>query len=73
MKRRITPLKRKKLLQKLRKLGCTGPHFGRKHQKVFYFGKYSRVPNPHKGDIDPRIIKEILKELDISVSDFLDA
>ncbi len=31
------------------------------------------IPNPHRGEIDPALIKEILKQAGISVEDWLKA
>jgi len=61
------PLSRKAMIRKLRALGYTGPHTGKRHQFMKQGTKKIRIPNPH-GDqeIGAGLVAEILRQADIS-------
>jgi predicted RNA binding protein YcfA (HicA-like mRNA interferase family) len=64
---------RRELLRKFRALGWTGPFSGRKHEFVRKGAHTVRIPNPHVGDIDISLLKEILKQADILEADWQNA
>ena len=61
-----TTLSRKELIRKLKDLGFIGPFSGGKHQFMQKDKLKLRIPNPHTGDIHVSLIKEILRQANIS-------
>ena len=66
----MKPLKRKEFIKRLRILGFEGPFSGGKHQFMIKGSLKLRIPNPHQGDISVSLIKEILKQADISLEEW---
>ncbi len=62
----MKPLKRKELLKKLSSFGFSGPFSGSKHQFMIKDDLKLRIPNPHRGDISVGLLKEILRQANIS-------
>lgn len=62
----MSSISRRELIQKFRKLGFEGPYSGGKHQFMIRGSKKIRIPNPHAGDIDISLLKEILRQAGIS-------
>jgi predicted RNA binding protein YcfA (HicA-like mRNA interferase family) len=60
------PLSRKQLIRKFRGLGYSGPFSGGKHQFMIKGSQKIRIPNPHVGDISASLVKEILRQANIS-------
>jgi predicted RNA binding protein YcfA (HicA-like mRNA interferase family) len=64
-------ISRKELVSKFRALGFTGPFSGGKHQFMVKGPHKIRIPNPHSGkDISGGLVKEILRQANISESDW---
>ncbi len=63
---RLTPVSRRDLIRRLGILGFIGPRAGSKHEFMQRDRLKIRLPNPHSGDIDPTLLRDILKEADIS-------
>ena len=68
----LMPISLRNLIKKLKRLGFRGPYSGGKHQfmekddfKVF-------IPNPYGKDIGKILLARIIKEIEISINDFLD-
>ncbi|MGR3179966.1 MAG: type II toxin-antitoxin system HicA family toxin [Candidatus Anammoxibacter sp.] len=61
------------MIRKLRKLGFEGPFSGGKHSYMKRNSYRQTIPNPHGKDISAELIKEILKQADIFVNDWLAA
>jgi predicted RNA binding protein YcfA (HicA-like mRNA interferase family) len=60
-------ISRRELLRKFKILGYEGPFSGGKHQFMKKGQKKIRIPNPHgSGVIDTSLIKEILRQAEIS-------
>ncbi len=59
------PIKRRALLEGLRRLGFAGPYSGGKHQFVVKGTLRVRVPNPHGPDIGKPLLRKILREAGI--------
>jgi predicted RNA binding protein YcfA (HicA-like mRNA interferase family) len=59
------PIKRKKLINYLRKFGFEGPYSGRKHQFMIKDDLILRIPNPHTSDIGKELLSRILKQAKI--------
>jgi predicted RNA binding protein YcfA (HicA-like mRNA interferase family) len=62
----IRPIKQKELIRVLRKLDFIGPYSGGKHQFMVKGDLRIRIPNPHKKDIGKNLLKQILKQAEIS-------
>ena len=70
---KIPPCSRSELIRKLRKLGFAGPFSGGKHSYM-KTGRYRQIiPNPHGKEISSELIKESLKQGNISVNEWLAA
>ena len=60
-------ISRKELIRKFKVLGYSGPFSGGRHQFMIKDTKKIRIPNPHgSGDIDVSLVKEILRQAQIS-------
>ncbi len=60
------PVKRKGLIESLRRLGFSGPFAGGKHQYLVRESHRVRIPNPHQGDISKGLLMRILREAEVS-------
>jgi predicted RNA binding protein YcfA (HicA-like mRNA interferase family) len=70
---KVPPCSRTELIRKLKKIGFDGPYAGGRHSYMKR-GKFRlTVPNPHSGQIDSGLIKEILRQAAISEQDWLNA
>jgi predicted RNA binding protein YcfA (HicA-like mRNA interferase family) len=64
---RLTPVSRRELIRRLRKLGFDGPYPGGKHAYMKRGMVTARIPNPHHGEeIDPSLLDTVLDEAGIS-------
>lgn len=70
---KITPLKPQEVIRKLRALGFEGPYPGGKHQRMVNLATGKIIPVPfHKGhDVSTGLIREIIREIDISRDEWL--
>jgi predicted RNA binding protein YcfA (HicA-like mRNA interferase family) len=70
----LSPCSRREFVRRLSKLGYDGPFAGGKHAYMTKHGAAKvRVPNPHQGDISVELIRRILKNAQIDVTDFINA
>ena len=60
------PIKRKKLIRNLKKLGFEGPYAGGRHQYMVKGETRLVLPNPHQGDIGRDLLARILRQAGIS-------
>ena len=66
-------ISRKEIIVKFRKFGFEGPFTVTRHQFMKKGRNKIRIPNPHGGkDIHISLLKEILKQADISIKDWED-
>ena len=64
-------ISRKEIIRKFRALGYSGPFSGGRHQFMIKGKKKIRIPNPHGSeDIDISLVKEILRQAEISNQDW---
>lgn len=63
---RLGAISRHELIQALRKFGFTGPFPGAKHEYMVRGTKRIILPNPHRSEIGPALLSEILKQAGIS-------
>ncbi len=68
---KLSPVPRRILIQKLRKLGFLGPFPAARHEYMKRNGEKIFIPNPHGKDIGLPIIKKIIQQLRISHQEFL--
>ena len=67
---RFGPIKRRELVQYMSQLGFRGPFAGGKHQFMVKGTLRVRIPNPHRDDIRKNLLKEILREAGIEISEW---
>ena len=67
---RLGPIKRRELVLCLRQLGFHGPFTGGKHQFMVKGSVRVRIPNPHREDIGIHLLREILREAGIAISEW---
>ena len=66
----IRSISRRKLIQKLRKLGFDGPYPGGRHLYMVKDALKVRIPDPHQKDISKTLIKKIIYQADTSVEEW---
>jgi len=70
---RLSPLKRRELIRKLRALGFEGPFAGGRHEYVERAAQRIRVPNPHASrDVGVPILKLIIRQVGVSEEEWHD-
>lgn len=69
----LTPVSRRELLRRLKALGFEGPFPGGKHQWMRRGTLRVTIPNLHGTQIDPGLIRKILRQAGISVEEWMDA
>ncbi len=62
------PITRRELIRRFRQLGFIGPIEGAKHAFMVKGGLKVRISNPHRGDIDASLLREILRQAGIAWS-----
>ncbi len=67
---KLGPIKRRALISYFRRFGFTGPYSGGKHQFMVRESLRVRIPNPHQGDIGHNLLKQILTEAGIEISEW---
>jgi predicted RNA binding protein YcfA (HicA-like mRNA interferase family) len=67
---RFGPISRSDLIYYFRKLGFDGPIPGTRHGIMVKDQLKIRIPNPHEGDISVGLLNRILKQANISRSDW---
>jgi predicted RNA binding protein YcfA (HicA-like mRNA interferase family) len=60
------PISRRELIRRLRALGWDGPYPGGSHMVMMNGSRRITIPNPHRGDIDWSLTKQILAQAGIS-------
>jgi len=67
---RLTPISRRELVKRLKKIGFEGPYPGSDHEYMVRgiagHRAYVRVPNPHGDDISVDLVARILRDGEIS-------
>ncbi|HZR21297.1 MAG TPA: type II toxin-antitoxin system HicA family toxin [Verrucomicrobiae bacterium] len=64
------PIKRRDLISALRKLGFTGPYSGGKHEFMQKGDLSLTIPNPHKSDIGPHLLSQVLRQAGVKREDW---
>ena len=60
------PIRRRELIASLRRLGFEGPFSGGKHEFMQKGDLVLTIPNPHRGDIGPKLLAMLLRQAGIS-------
>ena len=63
---RFGPTSRRELIGCLRRLGFDGPTPGGRHEVMVRGETKVPIPNPHQGEIGPKLLARILREAEIS-------
>jgi predicted RNA binding protein YcfA (HicA-like mRNA interferase family) len=71
---RLTPLKSREVIEKLRALGYEGPFAGGRHSRMVHAKSGKIIPIPMHGDKDVSVglIRVIIRELGITPSEWLE-
>lgn len=64
------PTTRTDLIRCLRRLGFSGPYSGGKHQFMVKEHLRVRIPNPHRGEIGRNLLRAVLREAGISMTEW---
>ena len=64
------PIKRKDLLKVLKQAGFEGPYVGGKHEFLVKGQVRLVLPNPHQGEISKELLARILRQANISRSEW---
>jgi predicted RNA binding protein YcfA (HicA-like mRNA interferase family) len=62
----LAPIKRRNLIEYLRKMGFEGPYAGGRHQFMVRDERKLVLPNPHRGDVGRVLLQEILRQAGIN-------
>ena len=60
------PVSLRELIRRLRTVGFEGPEWGGKHPFMSRGNVRVKIPNEHREDIRPPLLKEILRQAEIS-------
>jgi predicted RNA binding protein YcfA (HicA-like mRNA interferase family) len=64
------PIKRRELIDRLRRAGFAGPFSGGKHEFMQKGELSLTIPNPHGRDIGPNLLRKILRQAQIERNDW---
>ena len=64
------PISRRELIRRLRISGWQGPFPGKRHQFMSKEGHRISIPNPHRGDLDWTLVKQIVQQAEINPGDW---
>lgn len=60
--RRLSPIARRDLIQRLRELGFDGPYVGGSHEFMLRGTRRLILPNPHRGDISADLLARLFRQ-----------
>jgi predicted RNA binding protein YcfA (HicA-like mRNA interferase family) len=63
-------IKRRELIACLRRLGFAGPYAGGKHEFMQRGNISLTIPNPHRSDIGPKLLGQLLRQAGIERSEW---
>ncbi len=70
---RFGPIGRRELIASLRRLGFGGPYSGGKHEFMQRDTLVLTIPNPHRGEIGPKLLGLLLRQAGISRKEWEEA
>jgi predicted RNA binding protein YcfA (HicA-like mRNA interferase family) len=62
---RLTPVSRRELVRRLKKIGFEGPYVGGRHEFMLRGDRRLILPNPHRTDISTDLLARILRQAGI--------
>lgn len=68
---KLTPVFRRKFIQRLHELGFGGPYAGGKHAQMRRGSLTLIIPNGHEGDIGPGFLSRLLRQAGVSREEWL--
>jgi predicted RNA binding protein YcfA (HicA-like mRNA interferase family) len=68
---RLTPVSRRELIRRLKRLGFEGPYTGGRHEFILQGNCRLILPNPHRGDISVDLLRRILRMAGVSREEWL--
>jgi predicted RNA binding protein YcfA (HicA-like mRNA interferase family) len=68
---KLSPVSRRVLIKKLRKLGFSGPHSATRHEYMEKSAHHIFIPNPHGVDVGIPLLKRIIQQVGTDVETFL--
>ena len=68
---KLTPVSRRKFIQRLRELGFEGPFAGGKHAQMKGGSLTLIIPNEHEGEIGPGFLSRLLRQAGVSREEWL--
>jgi predicted RNA binding protein YcfA (HicA-like mRNA interferase family) len=70
---KLSPLKSRDLINKLRTLGFEGPFAGGRHSRMVHFETGQVIPIPiHNKEVSVGLIREIIRQVDITPEQWLE-
>jgi predicted RNA binding protein YcfA (HicA-like mRNA interferase family) len=63
---RLTPVSRRELIQRLKRLGFEGPYTGGRHGFILRGDRRLILPNPHRGEISVDLLVRLLQRSGIT-------
>jgi predicted RNA binding protein YcfA (HicA-like mRNA interferase family) len=63
---RFGPINRRDLVATLRRLGFSGPYAGGRHEFMLRGSLSIAIPNPHRSDIGPNLLAQVLRQAGIT-------
>jgi len=66
----MSPISRRELIRRFRRLGFEGPIYGGRHAFMKREALKVGIPNPHRQDISVSLQREILRQAGIKQSDW---
>jgi len=64
------PISQRKLVERLRQFGFSGPYSGGRHLFMIKDSLTLHIPNPHREDISRDLLSKILKQASISATEW---
>ena len=68
----LTPVSRRELIQRLRRLGFEGPYTGGRHVFMLRGDQRLIIPNPHRNEISVDLLRRILRQAEVSLEKWLE-
>ena len=70
---KLSPLKSRDLINKLRALGFEGPFAGGRHSRMVHFETGQVIPIPiHSKEVSVGLIREIIREVGVTLEQWLE-
>ncbi|HEY2291349.1 MAG TPA: type II toxin-antitoxin system HicA family toxin [Thermoanaerobaculia bacterium] len=69
--KRLSPVSRRELIQRLRQLGFEGPFTGGRHEFLVRGSVRLILPNPHRQEISTDLLARILRQAGVSREDWM--